>query len=111
MQKDKRIKRHHKIKSRLRLGPKTPRLAVFRSNRHIYAQIIDDVKGETLIFESDIKNQKGAKKEKAYEVGKRLAKKALSKKIGKVVFDRSGFLYHGRVAEVAKGAREGGLKF
>lgn len=87
-----------------------PRLSVFRSNKHIYAQIVDDSKGVTLISESDIKIS-GTKKEKAYNIGKKLAQKALKKKISKIVFDRGGFLYHGRVEELAKGAREGGLKF
>lgn len=86
------------------------RLSVFRSSQHIYAQIIDDVKQQTLVFASDAK-LKGTKKEKAYQVGLALAKKAAAKKIKEVVFDRGKFLYHGRVAEVAKGAREGGLKF
>lgn len=87
-----------------------PRLAVFRSSQHIYAQIIDDLKSQTLVSESDLK-LKGSKKEKAFEVGKKLAEKALKLKINTVVFDRGGFLYHGRVEELAKGAREGGLKF
>lgn len=86
------------------------RLSVFRSSQHIYAQIIDDVKQQTLVFASDQK-LKGMKKEKAYQVGLALAKKAAAKKIKEVVFDRGKFLYHGRVAEVARGAREGGLKF
>lgn len=89
---------------------KRPRLAVFRSGQHIYAQIIDDSLGKTLVFASDAK-QEGTKKEKAYKVGKELAEKAVKLKITAVVFDRGGFLYQGRVAEVARGAREGGLKF
>lgn len=86
------------------------RLSVFRSSQHMYAQIIDDVKQQTLVFASDQK-LKGTKKEKAYQIGLSLAKKAAAKKIKEVVFDRGKFLYHGRVAEVARGAREGGLKF
>lgn len=86
------------------------RLSVFRSGRHIYAQIIDDVAGTTLVAASDFKLQ-GQKKEKAYNVGLALAKVALKKKITEVVFDRGKFLYHGRVEELARGAREGGLKF
>lgn len=86
-----------------------PRLAVFKSVEHIYAQIIDDNNSKTLMSESDLK-VKGTKKQRAYEVGKKLADKALKLKIKEVVFDRGGFLYHGRVAEVARGAREGGLK-
>lgn len=87
-----------------------PRLTVFRSNQHIYAQIIDDSVGKTLAAASE-GSEKGTKLQKAYNVGKSLAEKAIKLKIKTVVFDRAGFLYQGRVAEVAKGAREGGLKF
>lgn len=87
-----------------------PRLAVFRSSQHIYAQIIDDNIGKTLISASDMK-ESGTKVEKAYKLGKKLAEKAIKVKIKTVVFDRGGFSYQGRVAELAKGAREGGLKF
>lgn len=87
-----------------------PRLSVFRSSQHIVAQIIDDTKSKTVVFGSDLK-EKGTKLEKAYNVGRDVASKALKKKITQVVFDRGGFLYQGRVAEVARGAREGGLKF
>lgn len=87
------------------------RLSVFRSGKHIYAQIIDDEKGQTLIFASDLKIKEGKKNEKAYQVGLNLAKLAVKKKIKDVVFQRGKFLYHGRVAQVAKGAREGGLNF
>lgn len=90
---------------------KRPRLAVFKSNKYIYAQIIDDSKAVTLMSESDVKIKKGKKNDRAYTVGKNLAQKALKNKITGVVFDRGGFLYHGRVEQVAKGAREGGLKF
>lgn len=88
-----------------------PRLAVFRSNQHIFAQVIDDKAGKTLVSASDLKMAKEGKGKKAYEVGKQLAVKALKLKIKKVVFDRGGFLYHGRITEVSKGAREGGLEF
>jgi len=84
---------------------------VFRSGKHIYAQVIDDKSGKTIIAESDLKLKITKKTAKAYEVGKNLAEKALKKKIKEVIFDRGGFLYHGRVAELAKGAREGGLEF
>lgn len=87
-----------------------PRLAVFRSSKHIYAQIIDDSKHKTLIAASDIKGQ-GTKQQKAYNVGKNIAKLATKAKITTVLFDRGGFLYQGRIAQIAKGAREGGLKF
>lgn len=111
MIKDLRLKRHRKVRRRILGTTERPRLAVFRSSEHIYAQLIDDGSGKTLVTESDLKMEKQSKKEKAYQVGKNIAEKAKSKKIGKVVFDRGGFLFHGRVAELARGAREGGLKF
>lgn len=111
MQKQLRLKKHRKIR-RVVVGTQNrPRLSVFRSSQHIYAQIIDDAQSKTLISESDSKVTKGTKKEKAYEVGKKIAEKAVKAKIQEVVFDRGGFLYQGRIAELAKGAREGGLKF
>ncbi|MDO8498970.1 MAG: 50S ribosomal protein L18 [bacterium] len=107
-----RQKRHFKIRKHLTGTASCPRLAVFRSSQHIYAQIIDDSKGKTLLSGSDLKlDKKGAKIEVAFEVGKKLGQEALKKGIKEVVFDRGGFLYHGRVAKVAEGAREGGLKF
>lgn len=111
MKRDSRIKRHQKIRKNLMGESAKPRLSVFRSGKHIYAQIIDDTKQKTLVFASSLKVEKGQKREKAYNVGKDLAKKALKLKIKKVVFDRGGFLYHGRVMELGKGAREGGLEF
>ncbi len=87
------------------------RLSVFKSDQHIYAQVINDLEGKTDVFVTDLKIKKGTKLEKAYQVGQSLAQRALKKKIKEVVFDRGKFLYHGRVAAVAKGAREGGLKF
>lgn len=110
MNKTHRVKRHYRIRKYLSGTAKTPRLAVFRSSKHIYAQIIDDEAGKTLIFASDAK-ETGTKSERALKTGKQLAQKALKNKITSVVFDRGGFLYHGRVEMVAKGAREGGLKF
>ena len=106
-----RIRRHKKIRRKIIGDTKRPRLAVYKSNKHICAQIIDDSKGRTLVFESDIKIDKTEKTVKAYEVGKNLARKALKNKITSVVFDRGGFLYHGRIESLARGAREGGLKF
>ena len=92
-----------------------PRLSVFRSNTEIYAQLIDDVNGLTLASASsrdkDIKAQKGTKTEKSKMVGEAIAKKAIAVGLAGCVFDRGGFLYHGRVKAVAEGAREGGLKF
>ena len=100
-----RVKRHLKVRKKI-IGTKLrPRLAVFRSSKHIYVQIIDDSSGKTLAAESDFKLSKVAK------LGKKVAEKAIKLKIKEVVFDRGGFLYHGRIAEIAKGAREGGLKF
>lgn len=110
MLKQKRIKRHKGVKRRLSVGQKRARLSVFRSSQHIYAQIVDDGKGITLVAESDLK-LKGSKKEKAMVVGEKLAKAALNKKIKEVTFDRGGFKYHGRVASLAEGVRKGGLNF
>lgn len=111
MKKELRIKKHTKIRRKVFGTNEKPRLSVFRSGKHIYAQIIDDSAGKTLVAESDLKMEKLQKGQKAYEVGKQLAAKAAKLKIKKVVFDRGGFLYHGRIAEVSKGAREGGLEF
>ncbi len=83
---------------------------MFRSTQHIYAQIIDDSKNKTLVSSSDVK-LKGTKKEKAVLVGEDLAKKAAKLKIKKIVFDRGGFKYHGRISSLAEGARKGGLEF
>lgn len=108
----KREKRHLKVRKNVEGTSERPRLSVFKSNRYIYAQIIDDRAGKTLAFESDVKaSKKGTKTDSAYEVGKNLAAKAGKISIKAVVFDRGGFLYHGRIAKVAQGAREGGLKF
>lgn len=111
MNKGLRIKRHNKVRKRIVGTKDRPRLSVFRSNQHIYAQIIDDQTGKTLAAVADLSLDKMQKNKKAYEVGKKLAEKAQKLKIKKVVFDRGGFLYHGRVAELGKGAREGGLEF
>ena len=89
-----------------------PRLCVYRSDKEIYAQLIDDEKGKTLVSVKDVEIKKKNKKtELAFEVGKLIAKKAIEKKIEKIVFDRAGYQYHGRVKSLADGAREGGLKF
>ena len=132
----KRIRRHKKIRAKIKGTNECPRLCVFRSLKHIYAQLIDDEKAKTLVVASDqelkktkvpsklersrvYKTQK-LKKEKisrtgkiaiAYEVGKLLAEKAHKKKIQKVLFDRGGFIFHGRVKALAEGAKQGGLKF
>jgi large subunit ribosomal protein L18 len=114
-----KIARRDKIKKSVRKKvfgtSEKPRLSVFRSNIHISAQIIDDVAGKTLAAASsqlkDVAGKKATKKEKAAMVGKILAEKAKSAGIETVVFDRNGFLYHGRIKSLADGAREGGLKF
>ena len=100
-----------RVRRRILGKSEMPRLSVFRSNRYIYGQIIDDEKGITLLEVSSLKVKSGKTKvEKAFEVGKEIAKKALEKKIEAVVFDRNGYRYHGRVKSLADGAREGGLK-
>ena len=110
-------KRHRRIRVKLKGTSEAPRLAVYRSIKHIYAQIIDDVKGVTLVSASSddkelrAKLAHGGNIEAAKLVGETLAKRAAAKNIVDVVFDRGGFVYHGRVAELADGAREGGLKF
>ena len=105
-----RIRRHKKIRKGMNGTKISPRLAVFRSTKYIYTQLIDDSVGKTLISASDVK-ETGTKKERAYKTGKHLAEKTLKNKITSVVFDRGGFKYQGRIAELAKGAREGGLEF
>lgn len=108
-----RKKRHLKVRKRLLNAKETrPRLVVFRSLNHIYAQIIDDKEGKTLVAGSDIKIEKsGTKIEMAKKVGKEIAEKAISQKIDTVAFDRNGYKYHGRVKALAESAREAGLKF
>ncbi len=111
--------RRQRIKYRIRKTVKgtegSPRLCVYRSNNEIYAQLIDDKAGKTLmaVASSDkaLKASKGNKSEMAKLVGKAIAEKAISKGINAVTFDRNGYLYHGRVKQLAEGAREGGLKF
>ena len=109
-----RLKRHARVRSKVSGTAACPRLDVFRSNSNIYAQLIDDVNGVTLAAASS--NEKdfgisGGNKEGAHKVGKLIAERAVSKGITEVVFDRGGYIYHGRVKELAEGAREGGLKF
>lgn len=106
-----KAKRHLKITSKLRGEKSRPRLVVFRSNQHIYGMLVDDEAGKTLLAVSDKTVKKGTKIEKAGEVGKTLASRAKDAKIKKVVFDRAGYLYHGRVKALAEGARDGGLEF
>ncbi|MFH1401692.1 MAG: 50S ribosomal protein L18 [Parcubacteria group bacterium] len=110
--KQKRIRRHKRIRSRIFGTKELPRLCFSASNSHIYAQLINDEKGQVIAAANDLKSKvKSGKILKAGEVGKLIAKLGLEKKIEKVVFDRGGFKYHGVVKALADGAREGGLKF
>lgn len=112
IKKEKRRRRHHRIRAKIKGTEKRPRLAVFRSHSHIYAQLIDDQKARTLASASSKEiEKKGTKSEIAYLVGELIAKKAKELGIRKVVFDRGGFKYHGRVKKLAEGARKGGLVF
>jgi len=114
-----KIERRSKIKRRIRGkisgSAEKPRMSVFRSNKQIFVQIIDDTQGRTLTAASsqlkDIGEQTGTKSDRAAKVGKLIAERALAAGIDKVVFDRNGYLYHGRVKKLADAAREGGLKF
>ena len=109
-----RAKRHTRVRGKISGTPDRPRLNVFRSAKHIYAQIIDDVNGVTLASASSMDKEfegNGGNAEGARKVGEMVAKRAVDKGIAEVVFDRGGFLYHGRVKELAEGARENGLKF
>ena len=110
-----RFKRKKRIRASLEGTAERPRLAIFRSNQHFYAQLIDDVKGITLAAastqEKDLRDKLGGTIEGAKTVGNLIAKRAMAKNISSVVFDRSGYLYHGRVQALADAAREAGLKF
>ena len=109
---DLRVVRHVRLRKRLTGTPERPRLAVYRSLKHIYAQIIDDTTGTTLVAASSQEKDLGAgNRDGAKAVGTRLAERAKEKGIGGVVFDRGGFRYHGRVASLADAAREAGLEF
>ncbi|MDD5696669.1 MAG: 50S ribosomal protein L18 [Candidatus Pacebacteria bacterium] len=110
--KSKRIKRHKRVRAKIKGDAKKPRLCVFRSSNHIYAQLIDDEKGKTLVAVNDLDVKSKDKKEGiARQIGTLLAGKAKEKKIESVVFDRGGYKYHGRIKALAEGAREAGLKF
>ena len=109
-----RLKRHKRVRAKISGTPARPRLNVFRSLNHIYAQIIDDVNGNTLVAASSVEKDFGATGvncEAAKKVGQLVAERAIAKGIEEVVFDRGGYVYHGRVQSLAEGAREGGLKF
>lgn len=110
-----RFKRKKRIRAKIEGTSAQPRLSVFRSNSNMYAQLIDDLKGVTLVsastFDEGLNVKSPSSAEGAKAVGNLLAKKALAKKINAIIFDRSGYLYHGRIKALADGAREGGLKF
>ncbi len=112
-----RIKRHKRVRAKIKGTAETPRLSVYRTLNHIYVQIIDDVKGNTLVTASTLDKEikttlEGKdKKAQAFAVGELIAKKAKAKKIEAIVFDRGGYLYTGRVQSLAEGARKGGLQF
>jgi large subunit ribosomal protein L18 len=109
-----RVVRHHRVRKRVAGTPEQPRLCVFRSLRGIYAQVIDDTKGHTLVAASSQESnsgQPGTKTAASAAVGKLVAQRALARGITRVVFDRGGYKYHGRVKALAEAAREGGLKF
>ena len=112
--KGQRLKRHARVRGKISGTAERPRLSVFRSESNIYAQIIDDVAGNTLCSASTVEKGfegNGGNVEAAKKIGETIAKRALEKGIENVVFDRGGYIYHGRVSELAEGAREGGLKF
>ncbi len=116
---DSRKRRHHSLRKRIQGTAERPRMVVYRSARHIYAQVIDDMSNKTLVAASDLlpkKNPpadapKGKKRDRAKQVGAMVAKQCIQKGIAQVVFDRAGYRYHGRISSVAAGAREAGLKF
>lgn len=109
-----RLRRHRRVRGKVSGNPSRPRLNVFRSRSNIYAQIIDDISGVTLVsastYEKDFKDY-GGNKAAAFKIGNTVAKRAIEKGIENVVFDRGGYVFHGRVKELAQGAREAGLKF
>ena len=109
-----RIKRHNRVRGKISGTAERPRLCVFRSESNIYAQIIDDVAGNTLVSASSVEKGfegNGGNIEAAKKIGAVIAERALQKGIEEVVFDRGGYIYHGRIKALAEGAREGGLKF
>ena len=109
-----RLRRHARVRAKISGTAECPRLCVYRSNKHISAQIIDDTKGVTLAAATTQEKTfegLGSNKEAARKIGEIIAKRALEKGIEAVVFDRGGYLYHGRVSELAEGAREAGLRF
>jgi large subunit ribosomal protein L18 len=108
---EKRYRRHLRVRKKIEGTSERPRLVVFRSLKHIYAQIVDDMANRTLMTVSDLSVGEGKKAERSSAVGKEIAARAKAAGISRVVFDRAGYKYHGRVKAVADGAREGGLEF
>jgi len=108
---DRRFKRHLRVRNKVIGSAERPRLVVFRSLKHIYAQLVNDATGHTLATVSDLSLEQGKKGERAAEVGKLIAERAKAAGITRVVFDRAGYRYHGRIKAVADGARKGGLEF
>lgn len=108
---DKRVRIKYRVRNKISGTAARPRLSVFRSNKQIYAQVINDETGTTIVAASSLGLDKMPKKEQAAIVGEKVAKLAIEAGVTEVVFDRNGYLYHGRVQEVANGARKGGLKF
>jgi len=111
-----RIKRHKRIRAKIHGTTERPRLCVFRSNKHIYAQLIDDDKNKIILSAKDLelkigKQESSNNKDAAFKIGELIAKKAQEKKISEIVFDRGGYKYHGKIKALAEGARKGGLKF
>lgn len=110
---EKRQRRHKRVRAKIKGTSDRPRLSVFRSNRHVWAQLIDDIAGKTIasVGDKSVRGKKETTLKAAEKVGGELAKRALEKKISAAVFDRGGYRYHGIVKAVAEGARKGGLKF
>ena len=108
---DSRQRRHARIRARISGTSEKPRLSIFKSNRHMYAQLIDDTTGATIIGISSEKAEGKSMTEKAVSLGKMIAKEAIAKKVSKIAFDRGGFKYTGKIKLFADSAREGGLKF
>ena len=108
---ERRFKRHLRVRNKISGTPERPRLVVFRSLKHIYAQLVDDTANRTIATVSDLNIEQGKKSERAAEVGKQIAERAKTAGITRVVFDRAGYRYHGRIKAVADGARKGGLEF
>ncbi|MBI2068948.1 MAG: 50S ribosomal protein L18 [Candidatus Yanofskybacteria bacterium] len=106
-----RIRRHAKVRAKISGSAKRPRISVFKSNQYIYAQVVDDESGKTLLSVSDMEVKMGKKSEKALKIGETLAARMKEKNLLEAVFDRGGFKFHGRVKSVADGLRKGGIKF